>query len=74
MTQTKSSSAIEAAINVILGAFFAWCITMWLLPMWGHKYSAIESIEITSLYAIVGWCRAYILRRAFNLRTLQCYD
>ena len=64
--QSRTESATEATMNVMSGAFIAWLITVWVLPLWGHTYLPHEAIEITALYASVAWVRSYLWRRFFN--------
>jgi len=64
--QSKSGSALEAALNVTSGGAIAWALTMWVLPLWGYQYTIAQSVEITGMYAVVGWMRSYLWRRWFN--------
>lgn len=64
--QSKLNSVFEATLNVCSGFLFAWCLTFWILPLWGYSYAVIETLEITALYTAVSWLRSYIWRRIFE--------
>ena len=68
MRQNKITSAVEVTLNIGSGLIIAWCLTFWVLPLWGYQYNATQAIEITLVYTAVSWVRSYIWRRIFNRR------
>ena len=64
--QSKLNSALETTLNIVSGFLLAWCITFWILPLWGYSYVFVETLEITALYTVVSWLRSYTWRRVFE--------
>lgn len=68
MKQSRIMSGIETTLNIGSGVLIALCLTYWVLPLWGHQYSASQSIGITALYSAVSWIRSFAWRRYFARR------
>ena len=66
MTQSRTHSIIETTLNIGSGMMVAWLLTFYVLPAWGYAYSPHEALEITALYTVVSWVRAYAWRRFFS--------
>ncbi len=65
MTQSRTMSAIETTLNIGSGMIVAWCLTYFILPLWGYAYSGYQAAQITILYTAVSWVRSYLWRRLF---------
>lgn len=65
MTQSRRLSIIETTLNIGSGVVIAWCLTYWVLPVFGYAYTAMESAGITAIYTGVSWVRSYLWRRVF---------
>lgn len=68
MSQSRAGSIIETTLNIGSGVAIAWCLTFYVLPMWGYQYNAMQAVEITALYTAVSWLRSYAWRRFFSER------
>jgi hypothetical protein len=70
MNQSHIDSLMEALTNTAIGfviSLITWAVVAWLLAMpmsWG------ENFEITGIFTVVSVARAYLLRRAFNGRSV----
>ena len=62
MGQSHRASAIEAAINIVLGFGISVGITAVLFP----NITLVENIGITSVFTVASFARSYGLRRLFN--------
>lgn len=67
MTQTRTGSAAEAAVNVAVGFSINWTCNMVFLPMFGFDtLTAAKAFGIGLVFTIVSLVRQYVLRRWFN--------
>ncbi len=66
MTQSRRMSLIEAATNVIVGYGVAVAATWVILPWFGHKISAQDTLSVSAVFTAVSLLRSYLLRRLFN--------
>lgn len=57
---------IEAFANAALGLVVSWCVTFFVLPMWGLTPSAAASAGITAMYFSISFVRSWILRALFR--------
>jgi hypothetical protein len=70
MTQSRIDSFMEAVTNTAIGfvvSLITWAIVAYALsiPMtWG------KNLEITGIFTVVSVARSYLLRRAFNGRSV----
>jgi hypothetical protein len=70
MNQSRIDSLMEAVTNTAVGfiiSLITWAIVAWALsiPMtWGKNF------EITGIFTVVSVARSYVLRRAFDGRTV----
>lgn len=66
MSQPRTLSAIEAAVNVGLGYLVAVVAQILIFPLFGIHVSAAEHFGIAALFTLVSLGRSYAIRRLFN--------
>lgn len=67
MTQTRTGSFVEAAVNIAIGFAINWTCNMIFLPMFGFTgLTAGKAFGIGLVFTIISLVRQYILRRYFN--------
>ena len=64
--QTKKQSAIEAALNILIGYLVAVISQMVIFPLVGVQASIKQNIVIGVLFSLVSFARSYLIRRWFN--------
>lgn len=64
--QSRKSSVIEAALNVIVGYGVAVATQAAVFPLFGLHASLGDNLAIGALFTIVSLVRSYALRRLFN--------
>lgn len=72
MGQSKTESAVEAALNI--GSGFILSMLVWQLianPVFGYEVTFGENVALTSIFTVVSLVRSYVWRRFFNLRLLR---
>ena len=68
MSQTKTSSFIEACINVVIGFSINMAANALILPLVGFHITAAQNLFIGVLYTVISVARSYVIRRWFNAR------
>lgn len=63
--QSRTMSAIETLVNVTVGFLISWCVTIWVVPLWGIEYTASQAFEITLMMFFVSTARLFLFRRLF---------
>lgn len=66
MKQSKKHSALESAINVIVGLLVSIITQMVLYPILGIPVSMKQNLIITAVFFILSFVRGYVIRRIFN--------
>jgi uncharacterized membrane-anchored protein len=67
MNQSKLDSFMEALTNVIVGLIVSTIANHFLLPaVLGVEMSFVQNIVIGAAFTIISIMRSYLLRRAFN--------
>ncbi len=66
--QTKVDSAIEAIVNILIGAGVALLAQLVWFPVIGKEFSMYENIITTVFFTVVSFVRSYSIRRLFNGR------
>lgn len=66
MTQSRLSSLLEAAMNILIGFTINFLANMIILPSVGFPIDVKTNLYIGVLYTIVSLVRQYIIRRWFN--------
>lgn len=64
--QSRRSSAIEAATNVVCGICIAWAVTFAVFPLFDYEPTVEKSLYISVIFTVVSLLRTYVLRRVFN--------
>jgi len=67
MSQSRTSSAIEVALNYASGFLIALAVWQWVaVPLFNIGTSAVQGVGVTCLFTGVSIVRSYIWRRIFN--------
>jgi hypothetical protein len=66
MSQTKTQSAIEAVMNVVVGFLINFTANMTLFPLFGWSISVEQNIGLGIIYTLISLIRSYCLRRFYN--------
>lgn len=66
MSQSRTHSAIESALNIAVGFVISLGLTATVMPAFGHHVSFSENMAITSIFTVASLLRSYALRRLFN--------
>ena len=64
--QTKTQSAVEVAVNYVIGYALAWLITNYLLHWLGYPIRRGETTGVVLVFTAVSVARTYFVRRFFN--------
>ena len=68
MSQTKTSSFIEACINVLIGFGINFTANALVLPLVGFHISVGQNLTLGVIYTAISVTRSYVIRRWFNAR------
>ena len=66
MSQTKTSSAIESLINVVIGYSVAIMSQLLIFPFFGIHVGIQTNLAIGGWFTLVSLIRSYVIRRWFN--------
>lgn len=66
MAQTKKSSLLEAASNVLIGFVTTLLVSPAIYALCGVTMKATQMGSVTALFTVVSLVRSYIIRRWFN--------
>jgi hypothetical protein len=66
MSQTKINSALESAINILVGYLVALGSQIVVFPFFGIQVGLRENMLIGFWFTIISLVRSYLLRRFFN--------
>lgn len=66
MSQSRKMSALEAAINVVVGLIVSIIANHLIFPLFGFNPSIAQNVAITIIYTVISLARSYALRRFFN--------
>lgn len=64
--QTRTQSAIESVINVLIGYVVAVISQMVIFPAFGIQVGLIDNLLIGCYFTVVSLVRSYFVRRFFN--------
>jgi hypothetical protein len=64
--QTPRGAIIEAWFNIAVGFSVNYVVNIFLLPLVGASFTAMENFWLGWIYTAVSIVRAYSLRRLFN--------
>jgi len=62
MGQSKLNSVLEASVNTVVAMSYAVIIYMLV------GFSALEGLGFTTIFAILGFVRVFVIRRLFEWR------
>jgi hypothetical protein len=63
-------SALEAVVNILIGAGVALCAQLIWFPMIDKEFTFAENLWTTAFFTLVSFWRSYLLRRLFNGRSV----
>ena len=66
MSQSHIHSAIESAINILIGYLVALASQLVIFPFFGIHLALRENMFIGFWFTIISLVRSYVLRRIFN--------
>jgi len=66
MAQTRKRSALESAVNVMIGYGIAVSAQIVVFPLFGIHVPLASNLAIGVIFTIVSLVRSYCLRRLFN--------
>lgn len=64
--QSRSGSAAEAVVNVLVGYLVALAAQLVILPLFGVNLPLADNLLIGAMFTAVSLFRSYCLRRFFN--------
>lgn len=64
--QTPRGAIIEAWINIAVGFSVNYVVNIFLLPLVGASFTAVENFWLGWCYTAVSIIRSFAIRRAFN--------
>jgi len=64
--QTRSQSATEAVMNILIGYTINFIANFTLFPLFGWEISIQQNLIIGVIYTIISFVRSYMLRRFYN--------
>lgn len=71
MKQSRIDSLMEAVTNVLIGFLINFVANWFILPWWfGVEPDFAGFAALGAIYTVISIARSYILRRAFNGRTV----
>ena len=68
MPQTKTSSFIEAWINVGIGFSINYIANLLIFPLFDMHISLTDNLLMGGIYTLISVVRSYAIRRWFNAR------
>lgn len=68
MSQTRTQSAIEAAMNILIGYGISMTANFLIFPLFGWNISLSQNLTLGVIYTGISFIRSYLLRRFYNWR------
>jgi hypothetical protein len=68
MNQSRISSAIEAAVNIVIGYATGVIGNLIILPLFGFDVQVSDAFYMAMIFTTIGLVRSYVIRRWFNAR------
>jgi hypothetical protein len=70
--QTRVGSAIEVAMNIVIGFSINWVANLLILPLYGFQITGSQAFSMGLIFTGIAIARGYVLRRVFNrIRSLH---
>ena len=66
--QTKLQSAIESAVNILIGYLVALASQLIVFPQFGINIPLTDNLLIGFWFTVISLIRSYLVRRYFNKR------
>jgi hypothetical protein len=66
MSQSKFSSLIESAANILIGYWCAVLTQLIVFPIMGIDVSLNKNLMIGLVFTLISLLRSYVIRRVFN--------
>ena len=66
--QTKLQSAIESAVNILIGYLVALASQLIVFPQFGINIPLADNLLIGFWFTVISLIRSYLVRRYFNKR------
>jgi len=66
MSQSKFSSLIESATNILIGYWCAVVAQLIVFPIMGIDVSLEKNLMIGLVFTLISLLRSYVIRRVFN--------
>lgn len=67
MSQSKTTSFVECALNNISGIVIGWVTSIVVFPLFGLSISTSQNLRLTIIFTVVSMVRSYFWRRFFTL-------
>ena len=68
MSQTRTQSAIESAMNILVGYGINMAANFLIFPLFGWHISLSQNLILGVIYTLISFARSYALRRFYNWR------
>lgn len=66
MKQSRIDSVMESLVNIVIGLTINFTANMLIFPLFGWYITASQNILIGVIYTVISFVRSYLIRRAFN--------
>jgi len=66
MSQSKTASFVECALNNISGIGVGWATSVVVFPLFGISISTSQNLRLTIIFTAVSMIRSYFWRRLFT--------
>jgi hypothetical protein len=66
MSQTRTGSAVEAGLNIVVGFGINYVANLLVLPLFGFDVTPRAAFEMGLVFTGISLARSYVLRRWFN--------
>lgn len=64
--QTRVGSAIEVALNILVGFSVNWIANLYILPLYGFEITGGQAFSMGLIFTVISIVRSYVIRRWFN--------
>lgn len=68
MTQTRTESAIESVVNIMIGYTVSLLSQLVVFPLFGIVIPLADNLLIGAWFTVISLIRSYVIRRVFNSR------
>ncbi len=64
--QTRLQSLLEVVVSTFVAFWLSVLVGYFTYPLFGHKFSVLDNMALTSVFTVWSMIRSYWLRRFFN--------